>query len=154
MTGAVEQRLAALGLVLPDPGPPAGNYAPYVQTGPLLFVSGQISRDAGGLLTGKLGGPVDLAAGQAAARACGLHLIAQLKAACAGDLDRLVRVVKLSGFVNATPDFTEHPAVINGASDLMVAVFGDAGRHARAAVGCGSLPLDVSVEVEGLFEIR
>ena len=150
---AIDRRLADLGITLPEAPAPAANYVPYVISGKLVFVSGQISRDADGLVTGRLGDGLEVAAGQAAARSCALALIAQLKAALGGDLDRLVRVVKLTGFVNAAPGFTDHPAVINGASDLMVEVFGDAGRHARAAVGSSSLPLGVAVEVEGVFEI-
>ena len=150
---AIDRRLADLGITLPEAPAPAANYVPYVISGNLVFVSGQISRDADGLVTGRLGDGLEVAAGQAAARSCALALIAQLKAALGGDLDRLVRVVKLTGFVNAAPGFTDHPAVINGASDLMVEVFGDAGRHARAAVGSSSLPLGVAVEVEGVFEI-
>jgi enamine deaminase RidA (YjgF/YER057c/UK114 family) len=153
MPSAADARLAALGITLPDAPAPAANYVPFVRTGSLVFVSGQISRDDGGLILGKLGDGLSIEAGQAAARTCALALMAQLKAACAGDLDRLVRVVKLTGFVNATPDFTDHPKVINGASDLFADVFGDKGRHARAAVGSVSLPLGVAVEVEGVFEI-
>lgn len=150
---AIDRRLSDLGITLPEAPAPAANYVPYVISGNLVFVSGQISRDAGGLITGRLGDGLEVAAGQAAARSCALALIAQLRAALGGDLDRLVRVVKLTGFVNAAPGFTDHPAVINGASDLMVEVFGDAGRHARAAVGSSSLPMDVAVEVEGVFEV-
>lgn len=153
MAGQIEAKLAELGVTLPEAPAPAANYVPYVQSGSLVFISGQISKAADGLLTGKLGADVSTADGQKAARVCALNLIAQLKSACGGNLDRVKRVVKLTGFVNAAPDFTEHPMVVNGASDLMAEVFGDAGRHARAAVGCGSLPLGVSVEVEGIFEI-
>ncbi|QDL92322.1 RidA family protein [Paroceanicella profunda] len=148
-----EARLAELGITLPDAPAPAANYVPYVVTGSTVYISGQISRDDTGLITGTLGQDVDVDGGKAAARACAIALIAQLRAACGGDLSRLVQVVKLTGFVNAAPDFTDHPAVINGASDLMVEVFGDRGRHARAAVGCVSLPLGVAVEVEGVFRI-
>lgn len=153
MSSKTDQRLAALGITLPDAPAPAANYVPFVVAGSLVFVSGQISRDAGGLLTGKLGAGTTLEAGQAAARACALALIAQVKAACGGDLDRVMRVVKLTGFVNAGPDFTDHPAVINGASDLMAEVFEARAPHARAAVGVASLPMGVAVEVEGVFEI-
>jgi enamine deaminase RidA (YjgF/YER057c/UK114 family) len=153
MSNPAEDRIAALGLSLPDAPAPAANYVPYAASGNLLFVSGQISRDADGLITGKLGADMAVEAGAAAAQRCALALIAQVRAACGGDLGKVRRVVKLNGFVNATPDFTEHPQVINGASDLMVAVFGEAGRHARAAVGTSSLPLGVAVEVEGVFEI-
>jgi enamine deaminase RidA (YjgF/YER057c/UK114 family) len=150
---SIDARLKELGISLPEAPAPAANYVPYVISGPLVFVSGQISRDDGGLITGKLGDGLGIEQGQAAARACALALIAQLRAACGGDLDRLRRVVKLTGFVNCTPGFTDQPQVVNGASDLMVAVFGDAGRHARAAVGAPSLPLGVAVEIEGIFEI-
>ena len=153
MPSKPDARLAELGLTLPDAPAPAANYVPFVIAGSLLHVSGQISRDDSGLITGKLGADVDVDAGAAAARTCALALIAQLKAACDGDLDRLVRVVKLVGFVNSAPDFTDQPKVVNGASDLMVEVFGERGRHARSAVGVASLPLGVAVEVEGVFEL-
>lgn len=154
MPGQIDTRLAALGLTLPDAPAPAANYVPWVRTGDLVYVSGQISQDESGLITGKLGDGLDVAAGAAAAKRCGLSLLAQLRAACDGDLDRVVRVVKLTGFVNSTPDFTDQPKVINGCSDLLVEVFGDAGRHARSAVSAGSLPLGVAVEIEGIFEVR
>lgn len=153
MTSAIDEKLASLGLTLPDAPAPAANYVPYAISGNLVFISGQISNDSSGLITGKLGRDMDVEAGAAAAKRCALNLIAQLRAACGGDLDRVVRVVKLNGFVNADADFTDHPKVINGASDLFVEVFGDAGRHARAAVGSSSLPLGVAVEVEGVFQI-
>ena len=153
MSNAFEQRLSELGLSLPDAPTPAANYVPFVQSGALVFISGQISSGADGLICGKLGADLAVEDGVGAARACGLALIAQLRAACGGDLTRLRRVVKLTGFVNCTPDFTDQPKVVNGASDLMVAVFGEAGRHARAAVGAPSLPLGVAVEIEGVFEI-
>ncbi|MGL4413430.1 RidA family protein [Roseinatronobacter monicus] len=153
MTNSIEQRLAELGLSLPDAPAPAANYVPFVQSGSLVFISGQISSGPDGLICGKLGADLGVDEGVGAARACGLALIAQLRTACAGDLTRLRRVVKLTGFVNCAPDFTDQPKVVNGASDLMVAVFGEAGRHARAAVGAPSLPLGVAVEIEGIFEI-
>jgi enamine deaminase RidA (YjgF/YER057c/UK114 family) len=153
MPSKTESRLAELGITLTEAPAPAANYVPFVISGNLVFISGQVSRDETGFITGQLGGGLDVAAGRAAARTCALALISQLKAACGGDLDRLVRVVKLNGFVNAAPDFKDHPAVVNGASDLMVEVFGDRGKHARAAVGTVSLPLGVAVEVEGVFEI-
>ncbi|MGE4611994.1 MAG: RidA family protein [Paracoccaceae bacterium] len=153
MSGNYETRLAELGIDLPSPSAPAANYVPFVRVGDLLYISGQISMDANGLVTGKLGDGFSLDDAYAAARLCGINLIAQVRAACDGDLDRLVRVIKLNGFVNATQDFTDHPRVVNGASDLMVEVFGDQGRHARAAVGSSSLPLGVAVEVEGIFQI-
>nr|WP_325253684.1 RidA family protein [Amylibacter sp.] len=153
MVGKIDAVLAELGETLPDAPAPAANYVPYVIAGDLVFVSGQVSKGADGLICGKLGGDMDVAAGQAAAKVCALNLIAQVKAACGGDLDRVTRVVKLGGFVNCTPDFGDHPAVINGASDFMGAVFGDAGAHARAAVGSSSLPFGVAVEIEGIFQI-
>lgn len=153
MPGTIDARLAALGILLPDPQAPAANYVPFVQTGNLVFISGQISADADGLRTGKLGKTCSLEDGQAAARICAINLMAQLKVACGGDLDRVVRVVKLTGFVNAAFDYTDHPKVVNGASDLFAEVFAEAGHHARAAVGVASLPLGVAVEVEGIFEI-
>lgn len=153
MTNAIEQRLSELGLSLPDAPAPAANYVPFVQSGSLVFISGQISSGPDGLILGKLGDSMSIEDGVSAARSCGLALISQLRAACGGDLSRLKRVVKLTGFVNCTPDFTDQPKVVNGCSDLMVAVFGEAGRHARAAVGAPSLPLGVAVEIEGIFEI-
>lgn len=154
MTNSIDQRLSELGLTLPDAPAPAANYVPFVQSGSLVFISGQISSGPDGLICGTLGADMDVDQGVAAARACGLALIAQLRAACGGDLSRLRRVVKLTGFVNCAPVFTDQPKVVNGCSDLMVAVFGDAGRHARAAVGAPSLPMGVAVEVEGIFEIE
>lgn len=151
---SIEDTLARMGLALPPAPAPAANYVPYVRSGNLLFVSGQISKDGDELIRGCLGRDMDVEAGQRAARACALNLLAQVKAACEGDLSRLVRVVRLGGFVACTPEFIEHPAVINGASDLMGALLGPAGQHARAAVGCPSLPLGVAVEIEGVFEIR
>jgi len=151
--GRIERRLTELGITLPEPPAPVASYVPFVQTGALVHVSGQISIAADGGVKGRLGEGVDLPAGQAAARLCGLNLLAQLRAACAGDLDRVVRAVKLNGFVNAHPSFDAIPAVMNGCSDLLVEVFGDAGRHARSAVGVANLPLGYAVEVDGVFEI-
>lgn len=151
---AIETRLAELGVTLPDAPAPAANYVPFVVVGNLVHVSGQISQNADGLIKGKLGADLDVAAGAEAAKTCAISLLAQVKKACGGDLSRVVRVVKLGGFVNSTPDFTDQPKVINGASDFLVAVLGDAGRHARAAVSAPSLPLGVAVEIDGLFEIR
>jgi len=128
MTGKFETRLAELGVTLADAPAPAANYVPFVQVGDLVFVSGQISQDANGFITGKLGDTMSTEAGAVAARTCAISLLAQVKAACGGDLDRLVRVVKLSGFVNSTQDYTEQPKVINGASDFLVEALGDAGR--------------------------
>jgi enamine deaminase RidA (YjgF/YER057c/UK114 family) len=149
----IEQRLAELGVTLPDAPAPAANYVPFVVVGQLVHISGQISQDAGGLIKGRLGADMDVTAGAAAAQRCAISLLAQLKAACAGDLSRVVRAVKLTGFVNSTPEFTDQPKVINGASDFLVAAMGDAGRHARSAVSAASLPLGVAVEIEGIFEI-
>jgi enamine deaminase RidA (YjgF/YER057c/UK114 family) len=154
MPGTIDARLAELGLTLPAAPAPAANYVPFVVSGNMLYVSGQISQDEAGLIKGRLGADMDVEAGAAAARRCALSLMAQARAACGGDLDRVARVVKLVGFVNSTPDFTDQPKVINGCSDLMVAVFGDAGRHARSAVSAASLPLGVAVEIEAIFELR
>lgn len=154
MTGTINARLTECGITLPEAAAPAANYVPYVITGNTLFVSGQITMLNGELqFLGRLGESMKVDEGYQAARLCGLNLIAQVKAACAGDLDRVKRVVKLGGFVNCTPDFTDHPKVINGASDLMVEVFGEGGKHARFAVGAPSLPLGIAVEVDGVFEI-
>jgi enamine deaminase RidA (YjgF/YER057c/UK114 family) len=150
----IESRLAEMGVTLPDAPAPAANYVPFVIVGNVVHVSGQISRDDTGLITGRLGAGMDVEQGAAAAKTCAIALLAQVRAACAGDLSRLVRVVKLVGFVNSTADFTDQPKVINGASDFMVAVLGDAGRHARSAVSAASLPFGVAVEIEGIFEVR
>lgn len=149
----IDSRLSELGLELPEPVAPVANYVPFVQSGNQVFISGQISMGPNGLVTGRLGDSMRIEDGQAAARLCAINLIAQLRVACGGDLSRFVRVVKLGGFVCATPDFTDIPKVINGGSDLMVAVFGDAGRHARSAVACPSLPLGAAVEIDGVFEV-
>ncbi len=149
---SIEARLSTLNITLPDAPAPAANYVPFVRTDNLLFVSGQISAGPQGLIRGRLGDDLDVAAGAAAARACGLSLLAQARAAL-GSLDQVARVVKLTGFVSSTPDFTDQPEVINGCSDLMVEVFGDKGRHARAAVSAAALPRGVAVEVEAVFEI-
>lgn len=154
MAGRYEARLAELGVTLPDAPAPAANYVPSVAVGNVLYVSGQIASGPDGLIKGRLGDGMTVEEGAAAARACAINLLAQVRAACGGDLDRLKRVVKLGGFVNSAPDFTDQPKVVNGASDFMVAVFGDAGRHARAAVGVAALPLGVAVEIEGVFEIE
>ncbi len=149
----IAARLAELGIDLPTPALPAANYVPFVQSGNLLFVSGQIPMGAKGIeFVGKLGADTDVETGRAAARLCAINLIAQVKAAT-GDLEKLVRVVKLTGFVNSTLEFGDHPKVVNGASDLMVEVFGDKGRHSRSAVGVAALPFGVAVEIEGIFEI-
>ncbi|WP_422365936.1 RidA family protein [Pelagibius sp.] len=154
MAGTIDARLAELGIDVPEAAAPVANYVGFVQTGNLVFVSGQVTlKDGSPQYIGKLGDTISVEDGQAAARLCAINIIAQVKAACGGDLDRVQRVVKLGGFVNSTADFTDQPKVINGASDLMVEVFGDKGRHARAAVSAGSLPLGVSVEVEAVVEI-
>ncbi len=150
----ITQRLVELGLELPEAPAPAANYVPYVISGNTLYVSGQISIAASGdLITGKVGIDLSVEEGAKAAERCGLALLAQASAACGGDLGKVKRVLKLTGFVNSGPNFTDQPKVVNGASDLMVAVLGDAGRHARAAVSAGALPLGVAVEVEGIFEL-
>ena len=149
----IEARLSELGITLPAAPAPAANYVPFVRSGAQLFVSGQISSGPEGMIKGKLGADMDVAEGAAAARFCGLALIAQAQAAL-GDLDRIKRVVKLVGFVNSTAEFTDQPEVINGCSDLMVEVFGEAGRHARSAVSAASLPRGVAVEIEAIFEVE
>ena len=154
MTGTIDARLAELGLTLPEAPAPAANYVPFVQVGDLVFVSGQISQGPDGPITGRLGETLDKAAGVEAARRCGLSLIAQARAACGGDLDRVARVVKLTGFVNSAADFTDQPEVVNGCSDLLVAVFGEAGRHARSAVAAPALPRGVAVEIEAIFQVK
>ena len=151
---SIDARLTDLGITLPDAPAPAANYVPFVVTGNIVYISGQISQNAGGLIKGRLGADMDVAAGADAAKACAISLLAQLKKACGGDLSRVVRAVKLTGFVNSTADFIDQPKVINGASDFLVAAIGDAGRHARSAVSAASLPLGVAVEIEGMFEIR
>ena len=151
---SITTRLADLGVTLPDAPAPAANYVPFVQVGSTVYVSGQISNGPDGLITGKLGDTMGVDAGAAAAKTCAISLLAQVKAACGGDIERLVRVVKLTGFVNSTGDFTDQPKVINGASDFLVEALGDAGRHARSAVSAASLPLGVAVEIEGIFEIK
>ncbi|WP_417722463.1 RidA family protein [Salipiger sp.] len=149
----IDTRLAELGLTLPDAPAPAANYVPFVQVGSTLYVSGQISKDEEGLILGKLGEDMEVEAGARAAQTCALALLAQVRAACGGDLSRLKRVVKLTGFVNSTGAFDDQPKVINGASDLLVALLGDRGRHARSAVSAAALPLGVAVEIEGIFEL-
>jgi len=151
---SIENKLAGMGVTLPDAPAPAANYVPSVQIGDIVYISGQISNDENGLITGKLGDNMDVAAGAAAAQRCAINLLAQVRAACGGDLDRLVRVVKLTGFVNSTGDFTDQPKVINGASDFLVNVLGDSGRHSRSAVSAASLPLGVAVEIEGIFQVQ
>ena len=154
MAGKLESNLEKLGVTLPDAPAPAANYVPYVVSGDMVYVSGQISMDANGLITGTLGDDFTVEDGAAAAKVCAINLLAQVKAACGGDLDRLVRVGKLGGFVNSTADFTDQPKVVNGCSDFMVEALGDLGKHARSAVSCPSLPLGVAVEIDGVFQIK
>jgi enamine deaminase RidA (YjgF/YER057c/UK114 family) len=153
MAGATEKRLAELGITLPAAPAPVANYVPAVIVGDLLFISGQISRAGdGSMITGRLGAGLDIPRGKEAARLCALNILAQARAAL-GSLDRIARIVKLTGFVNAAPGFTDHPQVVNGASDLLVEVLGDRGRHTRSAVGTAGLPLDAAVEVEAIVAI-
>ena len=154
MSGSVEKKLASLGISLPTPATPIANYVPFVRSGNMLVVSGQLCFGADGNLVarGQLGGEVSMDEGQKAARACAVNLLAQLKAAL-GDLDKVTRVIRLGGFINSTPGFTDGPKVMNGASDLMVEVFGEKGRHARSTVGVAALPANAAVEVEGQFEV-
>ena len=153
--GTIASRLEELGITLPTPATPVANYVPYTVSGNLVFVSGQIPFGPDGLqYQGKVGADLTAEDGIAAARLCAINILAQLREALDGDLDRVVRCLKLGGFVNSVPDFADHPAVINGASDLMVDVLGDRGRHARFAVGAGSLPRNVAVEVDAIFEVR
>jgi enamine deaminase RidA (YjgF/YER057c/UK114 family) len=153
MTGRIDKRLAELGISLPTPPAPVANYVPTVLAGQLLFCSGQVSTAPGGkAMMGKLGTEVSIEQGQEAARICAINLLAQAKGAL-GDLDRIKRCVRLGGFINSDPDFAQLPVVMNGASDLMVQIFGDAGRHARTTVGVAELPGDATVEVEALFEV-
>ena len=151
--GQIDDRLAELGITLPDAPAPAANYVPYMRVGDLVFVSGQVSQGPDGMMTGTLSGPDDIDAGRAAARACALSLLAQLRAALDGDLDRLSRVVKLTAFVASDPGFTDQPKVVNGASDLLAEALGEAGRHTRSAVGVAALPMGVMVEIEAIFEV-
>jgi enamine deaminase RidA (YjgF/YER057c/UK114 family) len=155
MEGRIEARMRELGIELPQPSAPGANYVPYVRTGDLLFVTGQLAQWNGERrFVGKLGQAFGVPEGQAAARLCALNVLAHVRAALAGGLDRVTRCVRLAGFVNSTPDFTGQSQVMNGASDVFVDVFGEAGRHARMAVGVSALPYDVAVEVEGTFEVR
>lgn len=154
MSSSIESRLAELGVTLPTPVPPVANYVPVVRSGNLLHISGQLPMDPSGKLvaSGHLGENVDVAAGQAAARMCAINILAQIRAEI-GDLDKVVRIVKLGAFVSCTPDFNDQPKVVNGASDFMVDVFGDKGRHSRSAVGVPSLPLNAAVEIDAIVEV-
>jgi enamine deaminase RidA (YjgF/YER057c/UK114 family) len=155
MAASIEQKLADLGITLPPPGAPGGNYVPFVVVGNLAFMAGQVAREAGKMkYTGKVGKDLTVEQGQEAAKLCAVNLLAQLKEACGGDLERVERCVRLGGFVNSPLDFYDHPKVINGASDLMVAVMGERGQHARTAVGVSALPLDSAVEVEAVFQLK
>jgi enamine deaminase RidA (YjgF/YER057c/UK114 family) len=155
MAGQIEARLKELGIELPEAASPAANYIPFVVAGKLVFISGQITLLNGKIIhQGRIGDDLTVDDGYQAARLCGLNLLAQLKVAAGGDLDNVSRVVKLGGFVNSVPTFTDQPEVINGASDLMVEVFGDSGKHARFAVSAGALPRNVSVEIDGVFELN
>lgn len=154
MAGKFETKLAELGVTLPDAPAPAANYVPAVRVGDILYISGQISQNDDGLITGKLGADMETDTGAAAARTCAISLLAQVKKALDGDLDRLVRVVKLTGFVNSTDSYTDQPKVVNGASDFLGEALGDAGKHARSAVSAPSLPLGVAVEIEGIFQVK
>jgi len=154
MAGAVDARLKDLGITVPEAAPPVANYVGFVQSGNLVFVSGQVPlKDGKFQYPGKVGAEISLEDAQEAAKICAINIVAQLKAACGGDLDRVRRIVKLGGFVNSVPEFGDQPKVINGASDLMVAVFGDKGKHSRAAVSAGALPLGVAVEIDAVAEI-
>jgi len=154
MTRQVQSRLEELGISIPEAAPPAANYVPYLQHDNLVLISGQLPMENGVLqYIGKVGKDFDVEQGQAAARLCAINVISQLQAACKGDLDKVRGCLKLTGFVNCSSEFTEHPKVINGASDLMIEIFGASGRHTRAAVGANSLPLGVAVEVEAIFSI-
>ena len=153
--GSIDARLVELGLELPEPSAPGANYVPFVRTGNLVFVTGQLSQWNGERrFIGKLGREFDVEEGRQAARLCALNVIAQLRAALDGDLDRVARCVRIAGFVNSMPEFHGQSQVMNGASDVFVEVFGDAGRHARMAIGVSALPYDVAVEVEGTFEVK
>ena len=154
MAGRIEQKLQSLNILLPSAATPVANYIPYTRSGSTVFIAGQICQvDGKPMCVGKAGAAVDLATAQKAARVCGLNILAVVRAACDGDLDRVVRCLRLGGFVNAAPGFTDVPLVVNGASDLIVEVFGETGRHARTAVGVAELPRNVTVEVDAIFEI-
>lgn len=154
MTTDINSRILELGIQIPNPRTPSANYIPFVKADKLIFISGQVSMAIDGLIAGKLGLNIDVENGKKAARACGLNLLGQLKIACEGNLNKVQRVVKLGGFVNSTPNFIDAPTIINGASDLMVDIFGENGRHARFAIGAASLPQGAAVEIDGVFEVK
>ena len=151
--GKIRTRLYELGIELPDAPLPAANYSPYCVAGGIVYVAGQLPFENGNLIEGKIGDGAEVEQGIRAAAACAINLLAQVRAACGGDIEKLVQTVKLTGFVNATADFQDHPKVVNGASDLLVDILGDAGRHSRSAVGVASLPFNATVEIEGIFQI-
>lgn len=154
VAGRVEARIREMGIELPQPGAPVANYVPFVRCGRLLFIAGQLPRSSGELrFVGKLGREIGIEDGRNAARLCALNVVGHLRGALGGDLDRVKRCVRVGGFVNSTPEFEDHPKVLDGASDLLVQIFGDAGRHARTAVGVSSLPYNVAVEVDAVFEV-
>jgi enamine deaminase RidA (YjgF/YER057c/UK114 family) len=154
MPGRIDARLAELGINLPEAAAPQANYLPYTISGNQVFIAGQIANTPTGVLTGKLGAGLDIDRGREAARACALNILAHLRRACGGDLDRVKRCLKVGGFVNAAPDFTEAPTVVNGCSDVLVQVFGDAGRHARFAIAVACLPRNSAVEADAIFELH
>ena len=155
MAGSIDAKLKELGIEVPEPAAPVANYVPFVAVGKLVFISGQVPLvDGKPQYIGKVGTTFSVEEGQQAARICAINLIAQMRAAAGGDLDKIKRVVRLGGFVNSTPDFTQQPSVVNGASDVMVEVFGDKGKHCRTAVSAGALPLDVAVEVDAVIELE
>jgi enamine deaminase RidA (YjgF/YER057c/UK114 family) len=154
MSGKIDEKLKSLGVTLPEVVPPVANYVPFTISGNTLYISGQLPGAGPALVKGTLGKDMSTEQGRDAAKLCAISILAQAKAALKGDLDRVARCLRLGGFVASTPDFTDHPKVVNGASDLIVEVFGDAGKHARAAVGVSALPLGAAVEVDAIFEIR
>jgi enamine deaminase RidA (YjgF/YER057c/UK114 family) len=155
MTETIESRLQSLGITLPEPAAPAANYLPFKRSGNLLYISGQLPLGPGGLThTGKLGSEIPVEEGQAAARQCAINILAQARMALDGDLEKIVQIVRITGFVAAPPEFTDHHLVVNGASDFLVEVLGDRGKHARAAVGMAALPLNASVEVDAIIEVE
>ena len=152
---SIDARLKELGIELPQPAKPVANYVPWVRTGSLVFTAGQVPLKDGKIeYQGKIGREFTVEEGAAAARQCAINILAQVKDACGGNLEKVKRCVKVVGFVNGVPEFADHPKVINGASDLLVSVLGDRGKHARSAVGSGSLPVNVAVEIEAIFEVE